>query len=131
MKSGKNWRVLVCEPDPHSQEIIREYLQGSSIKVFFTSPVEPFENTLAKHSPFHAVIIDLSNPAKGLCDNLVTAVKRVAPGAEVIFLSRLADEMLWSQVLALGAYDLLPTPPERREFLRTVFSAVRHPPAAA
>jgi len=38
---------------------------------------------------------------------------------------------LWSQVLALGAYDLLPTPPERGEFLRTIYSAVRHPPAAA
>jgi DNA-binding NtrC family response regulator len=131
MNPQKNWRVLVCEPDAQNQEMIRGYLQGSPIKAFFTSPAEPFENTLAKHSPFNAVVIDLSDPAKRSCYKLVDAVKRAAPGAEVIFLSRLADEMLWSQVLALGAYDLLPTPPERQEFLRTVLAAVHHTSAAA
>jgi len=131
MRAEKSWRVLVCEPDAHGQEIIREYLQDSPIKAFFTSPIERLESTLAKHSPFNAVIIDLSNPATRLCNQIVAAVKQFAPGAEVIFMSRLADEMLWSEVLALGAYDLLPTPPERREFLRTVYSAVRHAPAAA
>jgi DNA-binding NtrC family response regulator len=131
MRSQKNWRVLVCEPDLRSQEIIREYLQGSPIKAFFTSAAEPLENTLAKHSPINAVIIDLSDPAKSFCNRLISSVKHVSPSAEVIFMSRLADEMLWSQVLAMGAYDLLPAPPERREFLRTLFSAVHHTQAAA
>jgi len=131
MESRKTWRVLACEPDQHNQKIIQEYLQDSPIKVFFASSAEPLEKTIVKHSPVNAVIIDLSSTAKVPCNDLVTAVKRVAPGAEVIFMSRIADEVLWSQVLALGAYDLLPTPPERREFLHTVLGAVHHPLEAA
>jgi DNA-binding NarL/FixJ family response regulator len=111
--------------------MIQEFLRDSPIKVFFTTPAEPFEHTLAKHSPFNAVVIDLSTPVKRSCDVLVSTVKQVAPHAEVIFLSRLADEMLWSQVLALGAYDLLPKPPEKAEFLRTVFGAVQNRQTAA
>ncbi|MBZ5497103.1 MAG: response regulator [Acidobacteriia bacterium] len=130
MNQEKQLRLLVCDPDPQGQKMIKEYLRDSSIRVFFTSPSEPFEVTLTKHSPFNAVVIDLSNPAKRSCDVLVSAVKQVAPSAEVIFMSRLADEMLWSQVLALGAYDLLAKPPERTEFLRTVFGAVQHIQAA-
>jgi DNA-binding NtrC family response regulator len=126
MNSKIQFRLLVCDPDPQGQKMIRECLQDSSIKVLFSSPAEPLENTLAKYSPFNAVVIDLPTPAKRSCDNLVSAVKRVAPSAKVIFLSRLADEKLWSQVLSLGAYDLLPKPLERTEFLRTVFGAVRH-----
>ena len=130
MNSDKQLRLLVCDPDPRDQQMIREFLQDSLIKVFFTTPTEPLENTLAKHSPFSAVVIDLSNPIRRPWDNLVSTVKHVAPSAEVIFLSRLADEMLWSQVLALGAYDLLPMPPERTDFLRSVFGAVRQSQAA-
>ncbi len=131
MISEKQLRLLVCDPDPKDQEMIQDYLKDSPVMVFFTSQAEPFERTLSQHSPFNAVVIDLSNPAKRSCDALVSAVKHVTPGAEVIFLSRLADEMLWSQVLSLGAYDLLPKPPERQEFLRTVFGAIHHSHEAA
>jgi FixJ family two-component response regulator len=61
---------------------------------------------------------------------MVAAVKHSSPSAEIIFLSRLADEMLWSQVLSVGAYDLLPKPVERKELLRTVLGAVQHRDAA-
>jgi DNA-binding NtrC family response regulator len=126
MNSEMQFRLLVCDPDPQGQKVIRECLQDSSIKVLFTSSAEPFENTLAKHFPFDAVMIDLPTSAKRSCGKLVSAVKRIAPSAEVIFLSRLADEELWGQVLSLGAYDLLSKPLERTEFLRTVSGVVRH-----
>ncbi len=130
MNSEKQVRLLVCDPDPQGQRMIREYLRESSIKVFFTSPSEPLETTLAQYSPLNAVVIDLSHPAKKSCDDLVSVVKQTAPSAEVVFLSRLADEVLWSEVLALGAYDLLPKPVDRTEFLRTIFGAVRYEQAA-
>jgi DNA-binding NtrC family response regulator len=125
MNPQKSLNLLVCDSDPQAQLLIREYLQDSPIRVCFTSPSESFETTLRKHAPFHAVVIDLSNPGRRSCDDLVTKVKQAAPSAQIIFMSRLADEVLWSQVLAQGAYDLLPKPPERTEFLRTVFGAVR------
>ncbi len=130
MNPEKQLRLLVCDPDPQAQKIIREYLRDSSIRVYFTSPSEPFESTLSNHSPFHAVVIDLSSPRRRTCDALLAAVKKASPNAQVIFMSRLADEMMWSQVLAMGAYDLLPKPPERQEFLRTVFGAVHKVQAA-
>jgi DNA-binding response OmpR family regulator len=130
MNPKKQLRLLVCDPDPQGQKTIQEYLQDSSIRVLFTAPSEPFESTLAKHSPFNAIVIDVTNPGKRSCDTLVAAVKHVAPSAEVIFLSRFADEMLWSHVLELGAYDLLPKPLERAEFLRAVTGAVHHTRAA-
>ena len=130
METQESLSLLVCDPDPQGQKMIREYLQDSSIRVFFTSPSEPFEATLRKHSPFNIVVIDLSSPVKRSCDALVAAVKKTAPRAQVIFMSRLADESLWSEVLALGAYDLLSKPPERAEFLRTVFSAAHDIQAA-
>jgi hypothetical protein len=34
--------------------------------------------------------------------------------------SRLADERLWSEVLNLGGYDVLPQPLDRNEALRTI-----------
>lgn len=130
MKAEKQLRLLVCDPDPQDQRMIREFLRDSSIRVFFTTPSEPFDITLLSHSPFHAVVIDLSNPARRSCDALFAAVKRTSPRAQVIFMSRIADEMMWSQVLALGAYDLLPKPPERQEFLRTVVGAMHSVQAA-
>jgi DNA-binding NtrC family response regulator len=126
----KQVRLLVCDPDPQDKALIEGFLRDSSIAAFFTSPTESLESLLSKYSPFHAVVIDLSNPVKRSCSDMVAAVKRVAPSAQVIFMSRLADEMLWSQVLEMGAHDLLPKPPDRSEFLRSVFSAVRQVPAA-
>jgi DNA-binding NtrC family response regulator len=130
MKAEKQLRLLVCDPDPQDQKMIREFLRDSSIRIFFTSPSEPLIDTLLKHSPLHAVVIDLSNPVRRSCNDLLAAVKETSPRTQVIFMSRLADEMMWSQVLAMGAYDLLPKPPERQEFLRTVIGAMQNIQAA-
>ncbi len=130
MKAEKQLRLLVCDPDPQDQRMIREFLRDSSIRVFFTSPSEPLDRILSNHSPVHAVVIDLSNPPRRSCDALFAAVKETSPNAQVIFMSRLADETMWSQVLAMGAYDLLPMPPERQEFLRTVVGAMHSVQAA-
>jgi hypothetical protein len=45
-----------------------------------------------------------------------------APPALIVS-SRLADERLWSKVLNLGGYDVLPAPLDRVEVLRVCFQA--------
>ncbi len=110
--------------------MILKYLEGSPIKVSFTSQKEAVEGMITTQSPFDAVIIDLPHAPTPACKGLVSTVKKASPGTEIIFLSRLADESLWSQVLSTGAYDLLPKPPERGEFLRAVFGAVQGVDAA-
>jgi DNA-binding NtrC family response regulator len=42
---------------------------------------------------------------------------------KLVVSSRLADERLWAEVLNLGGYDVLSTPFEAREVLRTCFLA--------
>jgi FixJ family two-component response regulator len=61
---------------------------------------------------------------------VVKAAKRVAPRAPVIITSRLADEFLWTEALSQGAYDLLPKPMHKAEFLRVVLGAVKEIQAA-
>ncbi len=130
MKGKKPPRLLVCDPDPQERSMIRKYLEGSPIEVSFTTQKEAVKDILTTRSPFNAVVIDLPQAASPACKGLISSVKKVSPGTEIIFLSRLADESLWSQVLSSGAYDLLPKPPERSEFLRAVFGAVQGEHAA-
>ncbi len=130
MKGKRPLRLLVCDPDPQDRSMILKYLEGSPFKVSFTSQNEAVKDILTTRSPFNAVIIDLPHAPTPACKGLVSTVKQVSPGTEIIFLSRLADESLWSQVLSSGAYDLLPKPMERADFLRAVFGAVQGTNAA-
>lgn len=120
----KDLRLLVCDPDPGSRDQIQEFLSEFPIDVFFTTPGDPFRSVLALHAPFNAAVIDVSNTSQR-CRDLMKAVREISPETRIIFLSRLADEDLWSEVLGLGAYDLLAKPPDRQEFLRSVLSAVK------
>ncbi|HWB83136.1 MAG TPA: hypothetical protein VG675_03275 [Bryobacteraceae bacterium] len=45
---------------------------------------------------------------------------------ELVVTSRMADDLLWAEVLNLGGYDVLPQPLERDEVQRVVASARRH-----
>ena len=52
--------------------------------------------------------------------------RRTAPAPQLVVASREADDYLWSEVLNLGGYDVLPRPFERDELERVVVSARRH-----
>ena len=73
--------------------------------------------------PFDACMIALSRPVKTSFD-LLSAIKRKCPLAEVIILSRLAEEDLWIESIQRGAYDFLPTPLDRKELQRIIANAV-------
>lgn len=47
------------------------------------------------------------------------------PGTKIIVVSRLADNRLWSEVLNLGGYDVLPAPLDEREVSYVLGSACR------
>ena len=48
------------------------------------------------------------------------------PGARVVFLSRLADDRMWMDVLDSGGYDLVMKPFQAEELLVVVRSALSH-----
>jgi len=53
-------------------------------------------------------------------------LRRLADPPQLVVASRTADDYLWSEVLNLGGYDVLPQPLEREETERVIASARRH-----
>jgi DNA-binding response OmpR family regulator len=59
-------------------------------------------------------------------------IRRLAAPPQLIVTSRTADDYLWSEVLNIGGYDVLPQPLDRDEVERVIAAAHRHhgfPPA--
>jgi DNA-binding response OmpR family regulator len=54
-------------------------------------------------------------------------LRRLAQPPQLIVTSRTADDYLWSEVLNIGGYDVLPQPLERVEVERVVAAARRYP----
>jgi DNA-binding response OmpR family regulator len=53
-------------------------------------------------------------------------LRRLAQPPQLIVASRTADDYLWSEVLNIGGYDVLPQPLERDETERVIAAAGRH-----
>jgi DNA-binding response OmpR family regulator len=53
-------------------------------------------------------------------------LRRLAKPPQLIVASRTADDYLWSEVLNIGGFDVLPQPFARDEVERVVASAFRH-----
>jgi DNA-binding response OmpR family regulator len=53
-------------------------------------------------------------------------LRRLAQPPQLIVTSRTADDYLWSEVLNIGGYDVLPQPLERDEAERVIAAARRH-----
>jgi DNA-binding response OmpR family regulator len=53
-------------------------------------------------------------------------LRHISPSPQLIVTSRDADDYLWSEVLNLGGFDVLPRPLRQEEVERVVESAHRH-----
>lgn len=61
--------------------------------------------------------------SQGSWKELLDFVERLPAPPPVIVTSRVADERMWAEVLNLGGYDVLATPFNSEEVIRTVTSA--------
>jgi DNA-binding response OmpR family regulator len=57
---------------------------------------------------------------------LLEQIKAMPNPPALIVASRLADERLWAEALNLGAWDVLATPFNRNELIRSVRSGWQH-----
>src|SRR5215472_76984 len=76
-------------------------------------------------TPVGVVISERELPEGGWREMLDDLQERSEPPALVVT-SRLADEMLWSEVLNMGGYDVLAEPLDREEVTRVISAAARH-----
>jgi DNA-binding NtrC family response regulator len=96
----------------------------SNWKLRFTRGLPQTKTALSK-SP--GVVISEACLSDGHCwRDLLNEIRKLADPPPLIVADRLADERLWSEVLNLGAYDLLAKPFDSREVMHAVTTACRH-----
>jgi DNA-binding response OmpR family regulator len=77
-------------------------------------------------TPVRVVIAECDLPEGGGWRELLADLcARPEPPALVVT-SRLADELLWAEVLNMGGYDVLAQPLDSEEVTRVVSAAIRH-----
>jgi DNA-binding NtrC family response regulator len=116
-------RLLVVDADAQLQRVFSDVLPVEGCEWVFEVSPDRIEEVLFENAPFDVVLIDLFSPVERLFE-LIPVLKERCPRAEVIFISRIADEDLWIESIQRGAYDLLPKPLDREELRRILINAL-------
>lgn len=75
--------------------------------------------------PVHVVLAESELP-NWSWKKILSDLRRLAQPPQLVVASRTADDYLWSEVLNIGGYDVLPQPLERDETERVIAAARRH-----
>jgi DNA-binding NtrC family response regulator len=128
--SGKaKSRLLLLDADPQDHITIGTLLPPSTCEIICQLDLQEFRATLDANRSANVIVMNLETPVEEYFD-LISFAKETCPNVEVILISRLADEGLWIESIQRGAYDLLPKPLEKKEFLRVLKNAVeKHSPS--
>ena len=114
-------RVLTICPQPEDRVRLHEILRRYRFRLDEAVTWRDGAERLALTRP-HVVICDATLPDADWKEFLGEAAS-LSNAPRVIVISRLADESLWSEVLNLGGYDVLPTPLVEHEVTRVVWLA--------
>jgi len=78
-----------------------------------------------ERNPVQVVITEAEVP-KWDWKRVLHDLRGLSDPPQLIVASRTADDYLWSEVLNIGGYDVLPQPLERDELERVIAAACRH-----
>src|SRR5262245_58258967 len=98
--------LLVIGANVEDRVAISETLGNDAYEIVFCDSLALPDMDVLEGRPFDACIITLSHSVETSFD-LLAAIKRTCPVAEVVILSRLAEEDLWIESIQRGAYDFL------------------------
>jgi CheY-like chemotaxis protein len=115
--------MLIASPDSEDHVVIPEMLAQSDWEWNLSRNRRKAERQLAR-GRIGVVLCERDLPDGGWQDLLETCRSLEKPPSFIVC-SRLADELLWSEVLNLGGYDVLMKPFEREEVVRVVYAAWR------
>ena len=116
--------VLLVSPFAEDHQSLTEIFAHTNWRL--TSADTPTEAIVALRSGRHAVAICESNQQRGSWKELLDQTRAMPSQPVLIVTSAHADDKLWSEVLNLGAYDVLPKPFERQEVVHVVGAAWLH-----
>lgn len=116
--------VLCVSPFEADHAFLERAFRNSALKVqAVRSSREALD--LLSSSKVAVVLCEESLP-DGNWKGMLADVASMPDGPVLIVTSRLADDILWAEVLSLGAYDLLMKPFDATEVFRVVSLAWRH-----
>lgn len=107
--------VMSAEPERRQ---LKACLAGSLWTLYEAGNIHDAEATMARED-VAAIITDRSLPDGTWIDLLEATRSRSNPPRVVVF-SPVADDRFWAEVLYNGGYDLLATPFDREEVLRSI-----------
>jgi DNA-binding response OmpR family regulator len=111
--------VLAVLPFGEDRTVLKQILGHSIWEVRFTATFDEARNAL--HTFSFGVVISEGRLPDGLgWKDLLREIQDVAASPPLIVVDRLADELLWAEVLNLGGYDVLVKPFEIKEVLHAV-----------
>lgn len=100
-----------------------QFLKEIAAKIFFVSGVQEAQQQLSGFAFYDLLLVDAELP-DGSWRELLPFVSDSQRPRELIVCSRLGDERLWVEAMALGAFDLIVEPYEEREVLRIIQGAL-------
>lgn len=115
--------ALLVMPKERRRPLLRS-LHSLNIDVVEAEDCKDVRKLLKEQMPVDVVITQVSLPDGNWCDVFKCLVDH-GVGASVVVSSPRADEILWSEVLWRGAYDLLIEPYESSEVRQIVEGALR------
>src|ERR1017187_1093444 len=116
--------VLSVSPLGEDHSSLKAIVGHSSWRLFEADNVSSSLALLQQHGI--AVVLCERELLPGTYIDLLEQIKAMPNPPSLIVASRLADERLWAEALNLGAWDVLPTPFDPSEVLRSVKSGWQH-----
>jgi len=113
--------VLSVSPLPQDHFSLQEVFNHSKWTLYKTDRLASAMAII--HRREIGVVICERDESPGTWIDMLEELRPLQGAPPLIVTSRLADERLWAEALNLGAYDVLATPLERREVIRSVSSA--------
>ena len=113
--------ALLVSPDSSDEGFFTIVLDQENWSLHAVSTLACAQAAL-KSRPFSLVITERDLPDGGWRD-ILSAAQRLPFAPLLVVTSRLADEVLWSEVLNLGGYDVLAKPLSRVEVQHVIDSA--------
>jgi DNA-binding NtrC family response regulator len=116
--------ILIVSPHTDDCSSIRQILRNDCWQIEYARNLEEAAKHLKRLAA--SVIICERDLPDGTWKDLLQRTKEFEPAPSMLVVSRQADERLWSDVLNLGGYDVMPKPFERRDAVRIISMAWRN-----
>jgi DNA-binding NarL/FixJ family response regulator len=118
LRSTDRTSILALFADPLDRAVVEELAARQAWDLYFAGDLDHSERLLRNSKP-HIVLFDRDVTTEDWRP-AVLSLAAACPGACIIFLSRVLDESLWSEVVANGGYEVLAKPVREEDLLRAI-----------